>query len=87
MIRPQSAVSKYESFGLGWDIMKDLSNGEYTLMHDGDDDGSHTIVILLPKSNRGLVVFTNGEKGDEVIKKVIIESLDIGQEIVEKFDW
>jgi hypothetical protein len=56
-------------------------------MHDGDDDGSHTIVILLPKSNRGLVVFTNGEKGDEVIKKVIIESLDIGQEIVEKFDW
>ncbi len=87
MIKPQSTVSKYESFGLGWDIMKDLSNGEYALMHDGDDEGSHTIVILLPKSKRGLVVFTNGEQGDEVIKKVIIESLDIGREIVYKFDW
>ena len=87
MIKPQSTVSDYESFGLGWDIMKDLNNGEYALMHDGDDEGSHTIVILLPKSKRGLVVFTNGEQGDEVIKKVIKESLDIGQEIVNKFDW
>lgn len=87
MIKPQSIVSKYESFGLGWDIMNDLSNGEYVLMHDGDDDGSHTIAILLPLSKRGLVVFTNGEQGDEVIKKVIVESLEIGQEIVDKFDW
>jgi CubicO group peptidase (beta-lactamase class C family) len=87
MIRPQSTVSEYESFGLGWDILKDLSNNEYALMHDGDDEGSHTIAILLPLSKRGLVVFTNGEQGDEVIKKIIIESFEIGQEIVDKFDW
>jgi CubicO group peptidase (beta-lactamase class C family) len=87
MIRPQSTVSEYESYGLGWDIMKDLSNGEFTLMHDGDDYGAHTIVILLPKSKRGLVVLTNGEKGDDLIKNVIIESLNLGQEIVDKFDW
>lgn len=87
MIRPQSTISKYESFGLGWGIMKDLSNGEFALIHGGDDAGSHTIVILLPMSKRGLVVFTNGEKGTEVIKKTIIESLDLGQEIVDKYDW
>jgi CubicO group peptidase (beta-lactamase class C family) len=87
MIKPQSKVSEYESFGLGWDIMQDLRKGEFSLMHDGDDYGCHTIVILLPKSKRGLVVLTNGEKGDEVIKNVIIESLDIGKEIVDKFDW
>ena len=87
MIMPQSKVSEYESFGLGWGIIKDLRHGEFTLMHDGDDYGAHSIVILLPKSKRGLVVLTNGEKGDDVIKNVIIESLDLGKEIVEKFDW
>jgi CubicO group peptidase (beta-lactamase class C family) len=87
MITPQSKVSEYESFGLGWDIIKDLSHGEFTLMHDGDDYGAHSIVILLPKSKRGIVVLTNGEKGDDVIKNVIIESLDLGKEIVDKFDW
>jgi hypothetical protein len=56
-------------------------------MHDGDDYGNHTMVILLPKSKRGLVVLTNGEKGDDVIKNIIIESLDLGKEIVDKFDW
>ncbi len=87
MISPQSTSSKYESFGLGWGIMKELNNGEFALIHGGDDAGSHTIAILLPLSKRGLVVFTNGEKGTEVIKKTIIESLDIGQEIVDKYDW
>ena len=87
MIRPQSTISKYESYGLGWGIMKDLSNGEFALIHGGDDAGSHTIVILLPMSKRGLVVFTNGENGVEVIKKVIIESFALGQEIVDKYDW
>jgi CubicO group peptidase (beta-lactamase class C family) len=61
MIRPQSKINNNESFGLGWDIIKDLSNDEYALMHDGHDYGTHTIVILLPKSKCGLVVLTNGE--------------------------
>jgi CubicO group peptidase (beta-lactamase class C family) len=87
MITPQSKVSEYESFGLGWDIIKDLRNGEFCLMHDGDDFGNHTMVILLPESKRGLVVLTNGEKGDDVIKNVVIESLDLGKEIVDKFEW
>jgi hypothetical protein len=87
MIRPQSIIDKYESFGLGWGITKELSNGEFALIHGGDDAGSHTIVILLPLSKRGLVVFTNGEKGTEVIKKITIESLDLGQEMVDKYDW
>lgn len=84
MVRPQVERPKY-SYGLGWAILKDLSNGEYALLHTGHDDGIQTIVILLPKSKRGLVVFTNGENGNEVYKKVIIESLDLGQEIIGRF--
>jgi hypothetical protein len=82
MIRPQAEIDEDESFGLGWDITRKLSNGEYALMHSGHDSGSHTIVILIPKSHRGLVVFTNGENGDKVYERIIAGYLDIGQEIV-----
>ena len=84
MVRPQVERPKY-SYGLGWAILEDLSNGEYALMHTGSDEGIQTIVILLPMSERGIVVFTNGAEGYEVYMKVIIESLDLGEEIVERF--
>jgi CubicO group peptidase (beta-lactamase class C family) len=68
MVRPQV---KYPSgtnmfFGLGWMVMPDLSNGEYALIHTGSDPGVNTVVILFPKSQRGLIVFTNGENGARV---------------------
>jgi CubicO group peptidase (beta-lactamase class C family) len=86
MVRPQAIVNKNQSFGLGWLIIKDLSNGEYALFHDGSDNGTRTAVILLPKSKRGLVVFTNGEKGDDVIEKIIIKYFELGQEIINKLN-
>jgi len=82
MIRPQAVIDEDESFGLGWDITRMLSNGEYALMHSGHDSGSHTIVILIPRSQRGLVVFTNGENGDKIYERIIAGFLDIGEEIV-----
>jgi CubicO group peptidase (beta-lactamase class C family) len=84
MVRPQVERQKY-SIGLGWVILKDLSNGEYALISTGHNNGIQTIVVLLPMSKRGMVVFTNGENGNMVYKKVITESLDLGEEIIKKF--
>jgi CubicO group peptidase (beta-lactamase class C family) len=86
MIKPHSKVSKYESFGLGWDIMANLSNGEYTLFHTGSDAGTRTAIILLPKSGRGLVILTNGDNGNEVIQHIVLQYLDLGKEILEKLE-
>lgn len=35
-------------------------------------------------SQRGIVVLTNGENGEDVYKKVMAESLDLGAEVLGK---
>jgi len=42
--------------------------------------------VLLPRSKRGIVVLTNGENGDQVYRNIIVESLDLGKEIMERLD-
>ncbi len=39
-------------------------------------------MILLPKSKRGIIVFTNGENGAELYNKIIRNSLNLGNEII-----
>jgi CubicO group peptidase (beta-lactamase class C family) len=82
MVRPQVPVKAHVDYGLGWLIVKDLPNDEYALVHTGSDMGVRTAVILLPVSQRGLVVMTNGDRGMEVIRNVVTESLDLGSQIV-----
>ncbi len=86
MVTPQVKVGKYESFGLGWDIMNNLSNGEYILFHTGSDAGTRTAVILFPQSRRGIVIFTNGDNGNKLIELVVLEYLELGNEILQKLD-
>ena len=77
-------LGKNFTFGLIWALFPNLSNGEYALVHWGSNPGLNTIVILLPKSKRGLVVFTNGENGREVYNKVVSNSLELGVEFLER---
>lgn len=54
--------------GLGWVVYDPVGNdpvgnSEYALSHGGHDPGVHTIVIMLPKSKKGLVIFTNSDNG------------------------
>jgi len=86
MVTPQVRVNKNETFGLGWDILTNLSNGEYTIFHTGSDAGTRTAVILLPRSKRGLVVFTNGDNGNKLIELIVTEYLDLGNEILIKLE-
>jgi len=86
MVRPQV---KYPSgknmfFGLGWMVMPELSNGEYALIHTGSDPGVNTVVILFPKSQRGLIVFTNGENGVQLWTRIVAAAFDVGKEMLER---
>jgi hypothetical protein len=38
-----------------------------------------TMIILLPASQRGLVMFTNGERGMDVIMKILKSTLHMKQ--------
>ncbi|HET8782018.1 MAG TPA: serine hydrolase domain-containing protein [Pyrinomonadaceae bacterium] len=84
MVRPQVPYPSGKNlfFGLGWMIMPDLSNGEYALIHTGSDPGVNTVVVLFPKSQRGLIVFTNGDNGVQVWTRILAEAFDVGKEML-----
>ena len=84
MVRPQVPYpsGKNMFFGLGWMVMPDLSNGEYALIHTGSDPGVNTVVVLFPKSQRGLIVFTNGDNGIQIWTKILAEAFEVGKEML-----
>ena len=54
--------------GLGWEV-KTL-NGVKILEHNGSDWGVRTFAMFVPSQGIGVIVFTNGENGNEVIRKI-----------------
>ena len=84
MVRPQVLYpsGKNMFFGLGWMVMPELSNGEYALIHTGSDPGVSTVIVLFPKSRRGLIVFTNGDNGTQVWTRILAEAFDVGKEML-----
>jgi CubicO group peptidase (beta-lactamase class C family) len=83
MVKPQSNIQGHPTAGLGWFIVKGLPGEEYAIWHNGSDMGVHTIAVLLPKSKRGIVVFTNGDGGFFVYQNIIKESVDVGETILD----
>jgi CubicO group peptidase (beta-lactamase class C family) len=83
MIRSQAAERKHVGRGLGWEIVSDLPNGEYSIQHGGSNVGVKTMGIILPKSKRGIVVFTNSDNGMTVYSNAIRGALDEGQQILD----
>jgi len=69
--------------GLGWAVYDPVGNGEYAISHSGHDAGVHTIVIILPKSKRALVIFTNSDNGRQLFPDLVSDYLGAqGQAIV-----
>jgi len=66
-----TAAHNNEGMGLGWQVILGLNNGEYALTHSGSDEGVATIGLLLPKSGRGMIVFTNGDMGYKLFSKAL----------------
>jgi CubicO group peptidase (beta-lactamase class C family) len=81
MIKRQ-APEQNSKFGLGWEVYPGLPNEEFALIHSGSDPGVRTVIILLPVSQRGIIIFTNGDNGTQLILKLITSSLDIGEELI-----
>jgi CubicO group peptidase (beta-lactamase class C family) len=88
MVTPQTTINhkKQLFWGLGWAILKGLKNEEYALMHGGGGQGVACMVILLPESKQGLVVLTNGDKGNEIYNKILVEYLSSGKEILSRLN-
>ena len=82
MISTQTSIKSNIDQGLGWEIIRNLPNKEYALVHEGGASGVQTIVVLLPVSKRGIVVFTNGDEGDKVYSKIIAEYFELGNDIL-----
>jgi CubicO group peptidase (beta-lactamase class C family) len=83
MVGHQIQTKEDKYFGLGWEIY-DLGNGEYALSHGGSDEGSKTLVFLLPKSKQGLIIFTNSDNGTHVYEPLINDYLEgLGRRIID----
>jgi CubicO group peptidase (beta-lactamase class C family) len=83
MTTNQVETKNRKYFGLGFEIY-DLGNGEIALSHGGANNGVQTIVFILPKSKKGILIFTNVDDGYKVYEKLLTHYLGKkGKEIVE----
>lgn len=75
-------TKKDKFFGLGFEIY-DLGNKEIALSHGGSDKGVNTIVFLLPKTKKGLIIFTNVENGYKIYEPLVNHYLrNVGKKII-----
>ena len=63
MTSPLAKIKDNKYMGLGWAVYPELPEDQYGLSHSGQDPGVNTIAFLLPKSKRGLLIFTNSDNG------------------------
>jgi len=80
-------------YGLGWAISH---NDELIIYHGGSEFGARTYMILLPESNSGIIIATNGAGGLPVTRMIIEATLKDENQLVdiegslarsEKFEW
>ena len=84
MLAPRAKIKENHFMALGWEMLTGLPNDEYVLIHSGSDEGVRALVMLLPKSGQGLIVMTNGDNGQRLYPKLIMELLDRGGEIMSR---
>lgn len=85
MVRPYVPTNGGRYMSLGWELFLDIgTKKEYAITHSGSDYGVQTLVILLPVSKQGLIIFTNGDNGYKLYEKIIVEMLDVGKEIMSR---
>lgn len=62
--------------GMTYGFFYNTHNGQYTLSHGGDTMLFHSQMYLLPESNVGIFVSTNGTAGDKVAEDLINSFID-----------
>lgn len=85
MVTPHVMIGEHNSKGLGWNIILDIPEEEYAIVHGGADMGVQTMSVFLPKSKQGLVVFTNADNGMLVYDYIIREYLRAGNDVMNHY--
>ena len=62
---------------LGWNVVKDMPNGEFALTQSAAGNGITAFALLLPNTKRGIVIFTNGDNG-KLLEGDILQNSGIG---------
>ena len=84
MVTQQNGEEQSIKMGLGWEILPNLKSDEYALLHTGGDKGVNTLIVLLPKTGEGIIIFTNSDNGNKVYFPIIEETLSLGKRITGK---
>ena len=87
MTQPQIAIHDNADQGLGWTLVQGLPGQEYAINHDGGDTGVATTIILLPRSQSGIIVLTNGDNGRILCNAIVKRAVSYGDEIIKKLYW
>ncbi len=69
--RPQFKTDPRVGWGLGWGI-EHTSDGD-SIWHWGDNGNYRAFAVGYPESGHGLVIMTNGRKGQKVINRILRE--------------
>lgn len=81
MVKPQAVLRDNLAMTLGWELHSKFAGGESVLLHSGGDEGVKTVVVLVPKTGQGVVLFTNGDNGFRLYTS-LPELIDIGKELM-----
>lgn len=83
MIKKQVKTGEDKYFGLGF-LIYDLGAGNYAISHGGSDSGTQCLIVLLPKTKQGIIIFTNSDEGPKIYEKLLVKYLgEQGKKIVE----
>lgn len=62
--------------GMAYGFFENEINGQYTISHGGDTILFHSMLLLLPDTNTGLFISTNGASGDQAVDAVVNAFMD-----------
>lgn len=76
MVTNQVRINDYKYFGLGWWVDENITGSKgIAMVHGGDDIGVHTIVFIVPNTQRALLIFTNSDNGTEAFSEILVKFL------------
>ncbi len=82
MISPQVQQNERLAFGLGWELVPHLGDDEYALVHGGSDQGVRARIVVMPKSKRAFIAFTNSDNGQKVLDRTMVSRFEPGSDVL-----
>jgi len=61
-----------------------MPDDEFALVRGGADMGVKARILVMPKSKRGFLAFTNGDYGQQVIDRLMVKEFDPGSKVLNR---